>query len=377
MRATRSRRFAGIGSLFLVAIATGCSESGQAPLSPSELKPNFVLVQSTTGWDFTGLIGTLAGCQDWGTAKTVSQAGFGSIDLTTSAPNSLTSKGLELAVGATERGLGLALNSPCNGDEVGDGGQGSLFMDFNNVAPVGSTLTQIDLGSVQGTATASTQEGWEIWYSTNGKGDGSTGYALLSSGFGDGVNNTGDNITITGAPLPLPTANLVLRFQKYLAAPGNATTDNDYTIKSVTTAHEESEGCTFTLGYWKTHTGLGPQADAWPTLPLDGNTKLALGTVHYTKTQLISIFNTAPKGNGLITLAHQLIAAKLNILNGADDTDISATITAADALIGSKVVPPVGNGYLSPASVSSLVTALNNFNTGITGPDHCDEEVIF
>jgi len=165
------------------------------------------------------------------------------------------------------------------------------------------------------------------------------------------------------------------------SVPGNSVSETARNIGTVTgvvvtftNTFVPSTGCTLTQGFWKTHTGLGAQADAWPALP--GGT-LALGSVNYTKAQLISIFNTAPKGNGLITLAHQLIAAKLNILNGADPTAISATIAAADALIGALVVPPVGSGFLAPSAVSALVTALDDFNTGDTGPGHCDDlEVI-
>jgi hypothetical protein len=130
-----------------------------------------------------------------------------------------------------------------------------------------------------------------------------------------------------------------------------------------------SQGCTFTQGYWKNH-GLnapGNQTNVWPV------NHLLLGTVNYTQLQLQSILDTAPKGNGLITLAHQLIAAKLNIANGANGSSIVSTIVAADALIGSKVVPPVGNGFLDPSAVSALVDALDDFNSGITGPGHCGD----
>ena len=95
-------------------------------------------------------------------------------------------------------------------------------------------------------------------------------------------------------------------------------------------------------------------------------TSLDLGSVTYTDLQLLSIFNTPAQGNGLLTLAHQLIAAKLNIANGADSTDIAQAISDADALIGSLVVPPVGGGFL--AAGSQRVQALAQ---GVTGPGHC------
>jgi hypothetical protein len=126
--------------------------------------------------------------------------------------------------------------------------------------------------------------------------------------------------------------------------------------------------CTFTQGYWKNHGPIpsGNNSNEWPV------TSLTLGTVSYTDLELQAIFDKPASGNGLIALAHQLIAAKLNVAKGADDTVISASIIAADALIGGLVVPPVGTGSLSPGSTSALTEALANYNEGATGPGHCD-----
>ena len=127
----------------------------------------------------------------------------------------------------------------------------------------------------------------------------------------------------------------------------------------VTTEAENTEECTFTQGYWKTH------PNAWPT------ESLTLGTVVYTKAELLDIFNTPAEGNGLIFLAHQLIAAKLNVLADAIPTvDVQDAIDAADALIGGLVVPPVGAGYLDPATASPLTEYLDQFNNG-TLPGNC------
>ena len=121
--------------------------------------------------------------------------------------------------------------------------------------------------------------------------------------------------------------------------------------------------CTFTFGYWKNH------PEAWGSV-----TSLTLGTVTYTKAQLLQILSTQVVGNGLVSLAHQLIAAKLNILvNGADPTAVSATIAAADAQIGSLVVPPIGSGYLAPADTETKTQILDDYNNGITGPGHCGD----
>ena len=122
-------------------------------------------------------------------------------------------------------------------------------------------------------------------------------------------------------------------------------------------------GCTLTQGFWKNHSGN------WPV------TTLTLGTVTYTETQLLAILNQPVKGNGLVSLAHQLIAAKLNLANGASGTAISGTIASADSTIGGLVVPPVGGGSLSTSSVGSLVSLLDQFNNGLLagGPGHCSE----
>jgi hypothetical protein len=128
-------------------------------------------------------------------------------------------------------------------------------------------------------------------------------------------------------------------------------------------------GCTFTQGYWKTHGPVGcnpsSSANVWPV------TSLTLGSVTYTDLELCSIFNKPAAGNGLIALAHQLMAAKLNIANGADGSAVATDIANADALIGSLVVPPVGSGFLAPSATSTLITALTNYNEGATGPGHC------
>jgi hypothetical protein len=110
-----------------------------------------------------------------------------------------------------------------------------------------------------------------------------------------------------------------------------------------------------TQGFWKTH------PEAWPA----GCTPMTLGTVSYTKTQLLAIYNTPASGNGLISIAHQLITVKLNACNGSNTSSIAATVTAADALIGGLVIPPVGAGFLAPGSTSAYTNTMDDYNNGI------------
>jgi cysteine-rich repeat protein len=88
---------------------------------------------------------------------------------------------------------------------------------------------------------------------------------------------------------------------------------------------------------------------------------------------LLSILGTPVQGNGILSLAHQLIATKLNLAGGADAAAIASDVGAADALIGALVVPPVGTGSLKASATSALVDALNDYNPGGTGPGHCGE----
>jgi hypothetical protein len=126
-------------------------------------------------------------------------------------------------------------------------------------------------------------------------------------------------------------------------------------------------GCTLTQGYWKTHGPIptGNNVNEWDV------TSLTIGTVSYTDLQLQSIFNTPASGNGLISLAHQLIAAKLNIANGADGSSVAGAIASADALIGGLVIPPVGAGSLPASATSALTNTLASYNEGLIGPGHC------
>jgi hypothetical protein len=102
-----------------------------------------------------------------------------------------------------------------------------------------------------------------------------------------------------------------------------------------------------TLGFWKNH------PEHWCT------DDLYLGNVVYTADQLLDIFDQAVEGNGLVSLAHQLIAAKLNAACGSEP---SPATLPADALIGDLVVPPIGNGYIHPSQTAALVSQLDAYN---------------
>jgi hypothetical protein len=132
-------------------------------------------------------------------------------------------------------------------------------------------------------------------------------------------------------------------------------------------------GCTYTQGFWKTHGPVptGQNEYVWPAAVKSGG--LALGTVNYTDAQLLAIFKKPAQGNGLVSMAHQLIAAKLNVANGTPaPAVVTNAIAAADGLIGGLVVPSVGTGYLPSSATSALTGTLASYNEGAIGPGHCN-----
>jgi hypothetical protein len=157
----------------------------------------------------------------------------------------------------------------------------------------------------------------------------------------------------------------------HLQATGSTTTvefqgrnvaGSDYLDDVSVISESPPASCVRGQGYWKNH------PDQWPVL------QLVLGNNAYDKEQLLAILHQPVRGNGLVLLAHQLIAAKLNIANGADASCIEQTLADADALIGDLVVPPVGDGYLQPGDVSALADILDDYNEGALCAAACDHQ---
>jgi len=189
--------------------------------------------------------------------------------------------------------------------------------------------------------------------------------------WGSVMIGTANNANVTISAVPVGTKGPVLitanKVDSNLAANftvvATDSVGHNVTITTSVNCTVTTHGCTLTQGYWKNH------AANWP---VNG---LTLGTVTYSKTQLISVLNTSVKGNGLIALSYQLIAAKLNIAAGASvPPAVATTIASADALIGGLVAPPVGSGSLSTASTASMTATLDAYNNGLAvdGPPHCD-----
>jgi len=138
------------------------------------------------------------------------------------------------------------------------------------------------------------------------------------------------------------------------------------------------EGCTLTQGYWKTHSlahNNGKQYDdRWLNIGAEGeNTDF-----FYSGESWITVFWTAPKGNAYYNLAHQYMAAKLNMLAGADaPQEVMVAINQAEAWLNTPSNTPAAADALKGQEAKKLrdwASIFASFNEGLIGPGHCTEE---
>jgi hypothetical protein len=137
---------------------------------------------------------------------------------------------------------------------------------------------------------------------------------------------------------------------------------------------EGDPGCTLTQGYWKTH------PSAWP---VNG---LTIGDTWYTKSKLIQLLKTPPKGgDASLILAHQLIAALLNAQSGAFvPSEVQEAIDGAQAWMSANedadgLLPygtrPTADGVPNSAAWDAAINyaaVLDLYNNGNAGTSHCE-----
>ena len=123
-------------------------------------------------------------------------------------------------------------------------------------------------------------------------------------------------------------------------------------------------GCVRSPGYWKSHPSL------WPA------SSLGLGDETYSKAELLPLLNEVLVDASRI-LARQLIAAKLNILSGADAAVISGVIAASDDWLDDfagklpyNVPPWTPRGLVAIQRAAQLT--LFNYGALPGGPPTCD-----
>lgn len=150
------------------------------------------------------------------------------------------------------------------------------------------------------------------------------------------------------------------------------------------------QGCVYTQGYWKTHPCNWPAPFTpapSPTKPnqcsVTGNKKqwctadtahsIHIGARTYDQAQLLCVFERSSNGNALVILAHQLIAAKLNILNGGKPP---AGTVLSDAMLAVGSLDLLTDVVLTNSSLGAVMVALagnlDDYNNGRSGASHCD-----
>ena len=223
----------------------------------------------------------------------------------------------------------------------------------------------------------------------------------------DNCADVGDTYAGVGAPDENICASKTYNYTRPIVVPEGSCTD--FTVDNTATVDpshdpEESDnvsipvdvqcptGCTLTLGYWKTHNesfkGGAPVDETWDLLgalaeatgffttansyPVTGPNALPAFT-------WFNVFWTPVGGNAYYSLAHQYMAAKLNVLNGADPSAASAAITTAEGLFANLTNTPAFIGALKgndPLRKQFVNTAgiLGSYNEGKIGPGHCTED---
>lgn len=159
---------------------------------------------------------------------------------------------------------------------------------------------------------------------------------------------------------------------------------------NVTVPCPPQQGCTLTLGYWKTHNasfkGGAPLDDNWnnvtPAKELSGffTTSSSFPVVGPNTPPFtwFGVFSTPPKGNPFFILSQQYMAAKLNYLNGAGQLQtVTDAIAASEAFFSHTGNTPENwpnTGTATKSSLTTLAGTLGSYNEGTIGPGHCSED---
>jgi hypothetical protein len=130
-------------------------------------------------------------------------------------------------------------------------------------------------------------------------------------------------------------------------------------------------GCTYTPGYWKTHSEYGPSPydPTWQSLTNGADTAFYLSGQSW-----YEVMYTPPAGNAYYILARQYVAAHLNVLSGADSSAIILALNQADGSMFSNCDPEdVATGAFGCNSFyfKGFAELIADFNDGFTGPGAC------
>lgn len=231
-----------------------------------------------------------------------------------------------------------------------------IELDFSALGSVNvysMHILDIDLNEQPATVKFYGIDGNQIGSTYSSPRTGDNGLALLQ--FGDGVSNvTRMLITLNGS-----------------GAIDNIT----FTPVHVEEPPVQGTGCTYTPGYWKTHSKYGPtkkRNSIWDEIkPNAEDTPFFLsGQTYY------AVLATATKGNAYYILSQQYVAAKLNTLNSASvpgevQSAMSGAVSLFERYTPAQVAAMKGSNPVRQQFIDYAAT-LDKYNNGIIGPGHCD-----
>lgn len=148
------------------------------------------------------------------------------------------------------------------------------------------------------------------------------------------------------------------------------TGQNDDARVTVMCSPPSESGCTFTQGYWKTHSKYAGAKKYDATWALIGEDTPFFSSG---KTWHQAISTSSAGGNAYYILAHQYIAAKLNLAGGTSSTPaVNAAIAGAEAFYAT-YTPTSELSKEVRAQAIAYAGTLADYNEGGIGPGHCDD----
>jgi hypothetical protein len=139
------------------------------------------------------------------------------------------------------------------------------------------------------------------------------------------------------------------------------------------------DGCSRTIGYWKTHAGFGPQDDmVTPLLPIwlgtSGGAKSLEVTTAAMAVEILEMKTYGSNKNMITKLYAQLLGAKLNFASGASGMAVSDVVMAADMFLADHDWTDWdGLSEEDQEMVEDWQGALDDYNNGYIGPGHCED----
>jgi uncharacterized membrane protein YgcG len=140
--------------------------------------------------------------------------------------------------------------------------------------------------------------------------------------------------------------------------------DTEATSSSTTSGETGEEGgCVRTQGYWKNHSALSEQPHNQIAWPISESTAICDST-------WFDVLWTPPHGDAWIILAHQYIAASLNVAAGASAAaDVQAALDEAGDMFDGCAIADGDRAH-----ALELADMLDAYNNGTMGTDHCGDD---